>query len=292
MEYRVAIGPLALQLQSDGPWTSRLHNHLGAFQVAGEQDPPDLIWTHHRNRSSYRQVTLSTREVGAAYDDAILAHVYAWSRQDHRSLLRLVKRFPNIAYWSETRWLVFLRHAFELPVLAALESFHGYIPVHASTIVGPTGAVIILGSNGAGKSTLAFNAQRDLKLTFGSDNFTPCNGLVVSGFPGSPKPKPGQPPMPTVPSPHLTPVKGIVTAGFSTGRTQASRKAELYKYFDADREAHRNTPWQRTFRQAYEDTDANNRSVSDLLSRQPFIYHDWRTGSRSALDFIGECCGA
>ena len=192
--FAARVGPATVALTSDGRWGGHLEHHLHAFLVpADELLPPSFTLNEvsHTTDLHGSRLTSPSREVSLRYLDSEPPQIFAQTVLTARATLRLIKRYPDTAIWRRSRWLIFLTDAFELPLLASLEYQFGYVPIHAATVFGPAGAVLILGSNGAGKSTLTYRASQTLRVGLAADNFSPCDGNSVVGFPGDPKPKPG-----------------------------------------------------------------------------------------------------
>jgi precorrin-6B methylase 2 len=69
--------------------------------------------------------------------------------------------------------------------LAALCLQRGLLPLHASTVVGPAGAVAVCGERGAGKTTITARLDRDGRALL-ADDLTPVS-VGVPGGPGGPE---------------------------------------------------------------------------------------------------------
>jgi hypothetical protein len=293
--FTATIGPATVALNSDGRWGRQLKRHLDAFSLPAPGSQPaasfgltEVSRTADPHGSRLRS---PSGEVSLRYLGGNPPQIFARTVLTPKATLRFIKRYPDTAFWRRSRWLLFLRYAFELPLLASLEYQFGYVPLHAATVFGPAGAVVILGSNGAGKSTLAYRTSRALQVGLTSDNFSPCDGDTVVGFPGAPKPKPGADPLPLRPSQGIVDVRGIVTVGFGLGNTHAERTAGLHQYLLTEQEGHRGTCWDQVFGGDPLQSARNNAVVTKRLSDMPTYSYDWQNNdSRGVEKFIGGLC--
>lgn len=294
--FYVQIGCVGVQVLGQGRWYSQLRDHLDEFIVPSEAlgcgSHFVLVVSPIRTGALGSRLRVRSREVAVRWLVSNPPIATVTGRMTVRACLRWVKRLPNLASWRHGRWLLFLRHAFEMPVLAALDYHNGFVPVHAATVVGPEGAVLIIGGNGAGKSTLACRLADDLGVNFAADNFTPCDGARILSFPGAPKPKPGDSLSGARPRRLEADALGILSVGLELGGSDSQRELALHAYLQSDREAHRGTAWASAFGDGQVRTADNDRSVAKMLSALPYRGYNWRTdGYEEVKAFVRGRCG-
>lgn len=290
------IGPATVRVIGDGPLNARLRDHLDEFIVPAGALANEcfvLVVAPGRPHGIGRRLRLPSREVAIEWLDSMPPIGVVSGRLTVRAAMRFAKRYPDIVNWQRGRWLLFLRHAFELPLLAALDYHHGFVPVHAATVFGSKGAVLILGHNGAGKSTLACRLSENVGVELAADNFSPSDGTRVLCFPGAPKPKPGSS-LPAVrPERGSVDVRGVVSVGLDLGDTRPQRLRGLRSYLQHDHEAHRGTVWGTVFGDGKSRTAKNDQSAAETLSKLPSLNYEWRGGSYGEVEkFVREHCGA
>lgn len=293
-ELEARIGPVQIRVEPDNPWAKNLEAHLREFIIKEDQGlSADIIFGGRGPRSEHmHRVEGLHKEVAVWLDSRSEWNTSANNRLTVRSALRLVKRFPNFANWTHSRWLLFLRYGFEMPLLAVLENEHGFIPIHGATLIGEGGAVLLIGENGAGKSTLACAAASQLGLELGSDNFTPYDGERVLGFPGPPKSKPGETLPPYRPISGSWPLKAVVMVGFPASRLGAEPREQIWSYLRENDEAHHGTGWEDAFPlESVSDHVNRVARLSYKLGALPTLEYAWQSQSESsAISFIGEHC--
>lgn len=284
-ETNVGVGPARARLVTSPATADRIRDHFQGFLGS---DAADTAFTLiERRTTTQAPLALSTDEVQVRVTDPRSRVFEVNKHLTLRSTLRLTKRLPDIGRWQRSRWLLFLRHAIELPVLASLEFDSGYIPLHAATIYGPDGAVLLLGHNGAGKSTLACRMVNRLGVQLGADNFSPTDGINVINFPGHPKSKPGDN-LPTLRTkPGCMTVRAVVTLGITP------RERALHTYLSENEESHRSTAWTGAFEGSTDVCRRNDALVASRLARLPSVSYSRDSQSLNAVtDFIGAYCGA
>jgi hypothetical protein len=284
-----------MKLRCEGKWHAEIERHFCAFldQMPSEAAPELTVVETSRapRKKGCQTIGGLSPEVVIRLSEGTPPVAFASNKVTTRSILRLAKRYPDISTWRRSRWLLFLRHALEFPLLSILENRHGYIPIHASTVVGPSGATLILGDNGAGKSTLACWAVDELGLALGSDNFSPCDGVSVLGFPGVPKPKPGRALPEHRPVGMTVPVKAVIGMGFDLTGKPSRRASSLLQYLAHNGEAHRATGWALAFGGDWQKSAATDARVADLLARLPSTSYNWSSDTTNGIkEFMAENC--
>lgn len=292
VNFNLRIGPMRVSVSARQDIASRFEQRMRGFtQTAGGPADWTLDLLGLRPSAPGRSVVGRSSEVALTLTGPDLKHVTAALRTTPRSLARRMKRCGDVDHYREGRWSLLLRNAFELPALASLEYQYGYVPVHAATLSGTSGAVILLGPNGAGKSTLACELDAKLPLTFMSDNFTPCDGERVLSFPGAPRPKPGGELPLLLPTDRRAPLRAVVAVGFSLPDRTQERIRAFANYLAQDYDAHRGTGWADAWGgpKAASVAAANNQEVGRKLSALPYLSYDWtRDPSADVVSFVKE----
>jgi hypothetical protein len=200
-----------------------------------------------------------------------------------RALGRAVKRAARPAFWRDGRRELLYRHAFEHPLTAMLDGSAGYATLHAATVSRADRALMFLGTNGAGKTTAALQLVRAYGFDLIADNFSPCDGRHVLGFPGLPRPKPSGPShlrmaLPS-PRPRRAKLEAVVFLAPGEGTkllrpTEASR--QLNRYVTEEREDHRDTALFRHLRSLLCISTSAMPTVIERLGELPVLRYDWR----------------
>jgi hypothetical protein len=220
-------------------------------------------------------------EVWLEVDGADPPRVDGGLRVTPRAAYRAVKWARRRGAFEESRRQLLLRHAFEHPLMILLDVEHGCFCLHAATAMKDGEAVMFLGGNGAGKTSAAVQLVREGGYRLLADNFTPCDGSSVHGFPGRTRPKePGRRDQLQLPEPLTARVSSVVllnAAGRSGEVGRERRLAELQSYIAREREDHRDSPLFPVLAgRLGRDVRSSDQRVIRTLAEVRMVEYDWR----------------